>query len=116
MQKFASALSIYDFDIKYRQGKLLVEADFLSRLPLPIQTNIKIGAEIDVKAVKQESNLDFRKVAKKTENDSFLRKLLYWVKNGWQTDNIEKDYCTNIFMRDISVFQSLKIVCCSTIK
>lgn len=92
LQKYAFALSIYDFDIQYRKGKLLIEADFLSRLPLPKKSNIQVGEELDVKAVREEFNLDFKLVAVETAKDSYLNRLLKFTRHGWNLNNIDKKY------------------------
>lgn len=59
LQRYAYALSMYDFEIKYRKGETMFEADCLSRLPIKGETGIETNTEINIKRINEELPINF---------------------------------------------------------
>lgn len=74
-------LSAYCYDIEYRKGSELYEADALSRLPLSNPTTI--DGSIHSFSMSQEVPLSSDEVAKYTKRDSVLVKVFGYCQNGW---------------------------------
>lgn len=81
LQRWALLLSGYQYDIKYRKGTLLGNADALSRLPLPVET--KVTDSINSFNFTSDMPLDFKDIAKSTQSDNLLCKVYDFVMSGW---------------------------------
>ena len=74
-------LSAYNYKIEYKKGNELYEADMLSRLPLPIQTEVESG--INSFNLTEELPVTYEDIAKATAKDQILIKVMDFVKTGW---------------------------------
>lgn len=91
LQRWAIILSAYRYEIQYRKGAQLANADALSRLPLPerIGDVAKMSSSAKVLEVKLLSNtsqavpLTALDVAKETGRDPVLAKVLHYTHTGW---------------------------------
>ncbi|XP_055611719.1 uncharacterized protein K02A2.6-like isoform X1 [Uranotaenia lowii] len=91
LQRFVMELSIYDFDLIYRPSGRMGNADFCSRFPL----NVEVPQKIDEQFIKSlnfsnELPVDFLVVASETKSDKYLKKIIFYLQNGWP-DNVDKD-------------------------
>lgn len=91
LQRYAYSLSIYDFEIKYRKGETMYEADCLSRLPIKGETGIKISSEINLKTINEELPINFDEIERVTKQDIYLQQLYIYVRDGWGV-NIDQRY------------------------
>lgn len=76
-----SLLSMYDFEIKYRKGETMFEADCLSRLPIEGETGVEINAEININMINEELPINFEEIENETIQDTFLKQL-YSLNHG----------------------------------
>lgn len=74
-------LSAYDFQIEYRKGSELFEADMLSRLPLDQSTEVECN--VNSFNVSSELPLSYADIAKVSKKDPVLLKVIDFVKTGW---------------------------------
>lgn len=74
-------LSAYDYQIEYRKGKQLYEADMLSRLPL--QEPTEVDSSVNSFRMTNELPLSFQDIAKATGKDSVLVRVKEYVRTGW---------------------------------
>ena len=92
VQRWALALSAYNFSIHYKSGKKHANADMLSRLPCSEQ----LTAESEyIVCFMDELPISAKTVRYETKKDSVLIKIMYYVINGWPhkvTDNLEPYY------------------------
>uniref|UniRef100_A0A5S6QMV4 RNA-directed DNA polymerase n=1 Tax=Trichuris muris TaxID=70415 RepID=A0A5S6QMV4_TRIMR len=114
MLRWRLLLSAYDINLVNRSGKLMGNADGLSRLPLPNQESTGTPGEefvnpslfADVMMMGVEGNegiddvtlLDARTVAKLTRKDPILSRLQHWVLHGWPSGN-QGDHFTQFIRR-----------------
>lgn len=90
MLRWALKLSAYQYEIKYRPGKSLGNADALSRW-----TMHTAGADVEepVREVlllndqPEGWHLDASKIARETKKDTLLQKVLFYVLHGWPRAN-----------------------------
>ncbi|XP_039438442.1 uncharacterized protein K02A2.6-like isoform X2 [Culex pipiens pallens] len=84
IQRYILELSIYDFEIEYRPGSKMANADFCSRFPLDQKVPTSLDQEyINSLNYTNEFPIDFTLVSKETENDKFLKEILNFVTIGW---------------------------------
>lgn len=83
--RWALTLSAYDYQLRYRQGQKHSNCDALSRLPLKNdKINVIIPQEVhDLFSVLDHSQVTSAQIAKATQEDPVLSKILDLVKNGW---------------------------------
>lgn len=74
-------LSAYDYEIEYRKGSQLVEADMLSRLPLLEAT--EVDESVNSFTVVDEIPISYEDVARCSRKDIILVKVMDAVKTGW---------------------------------
>lgn len=77
LQRYVLELSIYDYDIKYRPGGNMGNADFCSRFSL----RHSVPAEYDKEIVNSlnfnnDFPVDFSQVANETKGDTFLQTII----------------------------------------
>lgn len=89
LQKYAYAIAIFEFEIVYRKGTKIPEADALSRLPIEGVTGI--DSDVTICSVEEEVSLDFTLIGRETQRDPILKRLFNYVKNGWDDHAVEKD-------------------------
>lgn len=90
MLRWSLKLSAYDYDIKYRPGKLLGNADALSRWTVN-QTAVNIEEPVREVLLLEDQpegwNLDASKISRETKKDILLQKVLFHVLHGWPRSN-----------------------------
>lgn len=84
LQRYAMELSIYDYEIIYRPSSKMSNADFCSRFPLSREipkswdryyiNSLNFSAELPI---------DHTTIAKETEKDNLLLRLLDFTRKGW---------------------------------
>nr|CAI5833256.1 unnamed protein product [Callosobruchus analis] len=74
-------LSAYQYQIEYRKGSQLYEADMLSRLPLRDTT--EIDSSITSFNLSEELPISYKDIAKVSSKDAVLMKVIDYVKIGW---------------------------------
>ena len=83
LQRFVYMVSMYDFEIKNREGKKMLKEDCLSRLPLKGITEIEVAEEICIKKIRDEFPIDFHRVEIETQNDELMSKLFRTIIFGF---------------------------------
>lgn len=90
MLRWSLKLGCYDYIIKYRPGKLIGNADALSRWTAP---TVSGSAEESLKEVllleerPEGWNLDATRIAAETKRDAVLRKVMFNILHGWPPRN-----------------------------
>lgn len=84
LQRYVFELSIYEYEIVYRPSSKMGNADFCSRFPLTQE----VPKELDRAYVKslnftEEFPIDYKQIAKETNHDNFLKKVMQFLKEGW---------------------------------
>ncbi|KAJ0182603.1 hypothetical protein K1T71_001972 [Dendrolimus kikuchii] len=96
LQRYATRLAAYDFDVEFVKSNSNGNADALSRLPLPYEPKNESGLNLVsyINYVEDSFPISAREVALKTQTDEVLSKIYKYIMNGWPTlvnDN-EKPY------------------------
>lgn len=76
-------LSMYDYSINYRRGKVNSNADALSRLPLFSNDVTPAPLEVLLLESMKEPPVSAKEIAFHTKEDPVLSKVFYWLINGW---------------------------------
>ncbi|XP_055599174.1 uncharacterized protein K02A2.6-like [Uranotaenia lowii] len=102
LQRYILELSIYDFEICYRKGEKLANADFCSRFPLLENVPPNLDTTV-IQHLNYESTvpLDYSKVAMETEKDNILNQVSKFVQLGWP-QRIEKEF-KNMFSKQVDL-------------
>ncbi|XP_059051897.1 uncharacterized protein K02A2.6-like [Achroia grisella] len=92
MLRWSLKLACYDYKIKYRPGKLIGNADALSRWTAPNTSCIKTEETRDMLLMEEqlsEWQLDACKIAEETKKDVVLQKVMFYVLHGWPRKNTD---------------------------
>jgi hypothetical protein len=89
LQRWASLLSTYQYDLEFRSTEKHCNADGLSRLPLDT-----MEGEVDSLSAFNLSQIDFlpvdtKKLRQATRNDPTLSRVLMYLRSGWPSSGIE---------------------------
>lgn len=90
MLRWSLKLGCYQYKIKYRPGKLIGNADALSRWTAPTTSGTYEKPVREVLLLTERPNgweLDANKIAKETKRDPVLQKVMFHVLNGWSRHN-----------------------------
>lgn len=79
LQRYAIHLSMYNYQIAYKKGSHMANADALSRLPLPKENDIE---HIAINSIVGELPIDTKYIAEMTQNDSVLSKVFHCMLCG----------------------------------
>ncbi|XP_046383599.1 uncharacterized protein K02A2.6-like [Ischnura elegans] len=82
LQRWSIVLSAYMYKIEYRKSTLLCPADALSRLPVP-EENVVENVFSVLSVLPAKFPLTYVEVAKETEKDVVLSKVMDYTKHGW---------------------------------
>lgn len=95
LQRWAVYLSSFDFEIQYIVGKTNYNADFLSRLPtgdkMSTASSTNNKTYLNFIDAREQTTISSKEIVKATAQDSTLQRVHDFVKNGWQSDNIEAE-------------------------
>ena len=85
LQRWALHLSSYNYTIEFRPTKAHANADGLSRLPLPANTDGECLSEVSLYNVSQINTVSVSVVdlCKATRSDPLLSKVYYYLQRGW---------------------------------
>ncbi|CAD5227577.1 unnamed protein product [Bursaphelenchus xylophilus] len=87
LQRWATQLMAYSFDIEYVPTDKFGNADGLSRLPNPKEKPTKAARveDLSVAAIAETITypIAFKELEEETENDKILAQVVKWVKKGW---------------------------------
>lgn len=83
MQRWATILSGYDYNIVYRSSKDNANADFLSRLPVSGALNVHEDEICYIHNVTDSLPITSREIANMTNKDCILSKVLEYALSGW---------------------------------
>ncbi|XP_055615344.1 uncharacterized protein K02A2.6-like [Toxorhynchites rutilus septentrionalis] len=90
LQKYVHMLSIFDFNIEYRPGSKVSNADALSRLPIQGETGIADVA--DLRWLSGEAEVvDLELIGQATQDDPRMKELFLCVRDGWKESAIPAD-------------------------
>ncbi|XP_063837227.1 uncharacterized protein K02A2.6-like [Ostrinia nubilalis] len=94
MLRWALKLSAYEYDIQYRPGKSLGNADALSRWTADA-TAVDIEKPVREVLLLEDQpegwNLDACTISRETKRDTLLQKVLFHVLHGWPRSNIDPE-------------------------
>ncbi|XP_036146047.1 uncharacterized protein K02A2.6-like [Monomorium pharaonis] len=82
--RWALTLSAYDYEIRYKKGKLIANADGLSRLPMSAST--EIPGYLNSFSLLNTVPLHAGDVARATQKDRVLTKVIEFTLSGWARD------------------------------
>lgn len=84
LQRYVMELSIYDFEIEYRPGTQLGNADFCSRFPLDQRIPGGLDQEyINSLNFSNDFPIDMALVSKETQTDKYLTEIINFITFGW---------------------------------
>lgn len=92
MLRWSLKLGCYDYAIKYRPGKLIGNADALSRWTAPTVAGLEEKPLREVLLLEEHPagwDLDATKIAAETRRDPVLRKVMFHVLHGWPRANTD---------------------------
>ncbi|XP_063897445.1 uncharacterized protein K02A2.6-like [Helicoverpa armigera] len=92
MLRWSLKLSSYNYSIKYRPGKLIGNADALSRWTAPDTSSVQEEVLRDVLLLEEQPSgweLDASKIAAETNRDLVLQKVMFHVLHGWPRRNMD---------------------------
>ena len=118
LQRWALSLSAYDYDIQYKKGEELANADVLSRLPL---NDDKFHESQYRVYFVDKIPIDAHVIAKCTKSDPILRKVFYYIVNGWpnSVDNALIPYkriCDNLSTENGCILNGYRVVVPTTLR
>ncbi|XP_054723042.1 uncharacterized protein K02A2.6-like [Uloborus diversus] len=91
MQRWSIMLSSYDYNLVYKPGKEITNADGLSRLPQPMSPNEENSPmEILLLEALKKPLLKCADLARLTALDPILSRVLNWTWRGWPKQNPDK--------------------------
>ena len=92
IQRWALTLSAYNYDIKYKSGKDISNADMLSRLPLPeFPATVPLPEEtIFLMDTLESTPINATRIKNWTNNDAVLAKVRDMVREGWTNTDEEQ--------------------------
>ncbi|XP_047989292.1 uncharacterized protein K02A2.6-like [Leguminivora glycinivorella] len=96
MLRWSLKLNGYSYSIKYRPGKLIGNADALSRWTQPetFSADPNIDCLGEVLLLEEQPpgwNLDVKTIAQETKKDQMLQKVLFNVLHGWPRSNTDPE-------------------------
>ena len=93
LQRWALTLSGYCYQIKYKAGSTLSNADGLSRLPagLPPEVIPVPGSVLMVMEHFTKTVVNLKDIKRLTARDTTMSKVLEFVKNGWPNNKLSKE-------------------------
>ncbi|XP_064462940.1 uncharacterized protein K02A2.6-like [Ornithodoros turicata] len=85
LQRWAITLSAYSFNLIYRPGQTNIEADCLSRLPLPATSEVMKEDEVDTFHTLRWDTFPISSsdIARETSRDPILSQVLRYTLTGW---------------------------------
>lgn len=93
IQRWALTLAAYQYNIRYKSGKTLNNADALSRLPRPISTNEDTLPDELAHLILHLSatSISAGHIKDWTAKDPVLARVLRYVQSGWPSQTLEED-------------------------
>ncbi|XP_061714623.1 uncharacterized protein K02A2.6-like [Cydia pomonella] len=96
MLRWSLKLNGYSYSIKYRPGKLIGNADALSRWTEPETSSVNPNVDClgEVLLLEEQPlgwNLDVKAIAEETKKDQMLQKVLFNVLHGWPRSNTDPE-------------------------
>ena len=94
IQRWALTLSAYHYSIRYKSGRLIGNADALSRLPQPQTTSSDFLPDDLVHLVNHLSTTaaNSDKVRLWTDRDPILSQVKKYLRSGWPQKNLKKEF------------------------
>ncbi|XP_034780493.2 uncharacterized protein K02A2.6-like [Acipenser ruthenus] len=100
MLRWSLILGAYDYELCYRPGKQLANADALSRLPLnTAESEVPPPLEVLLLEMVPEAPLHATQIATLTVKDPVLSRVLHWILHGWPEDCQEDNFAPFIRRR-----------------
>ncbi|KAG8175165.1 hypothetical protein JTE90_024682 [Oedothorax gibbosus] len=82
--RWSLSLQAYDYELEYRKGKDIANADALSRLPVSTpEFDVPQPADILLLESDTQFQVDSKLLAVSTKRDPVLSRTALWVSNGW---------------------------------
>ena len=112
IQRWALTLSAYHYSIRYKSGRLIGNADALSRLPQPQTTSsdclpgdmVHLVNHLSTTAASSEASSD--KVRLWTDRDPTLSQVKKYLRSGWPQKNLKKEFKLYSFrMKEFSLLE-----------
>ncbi|XP_052751027.1 uncharacterized protein K02A2.6-like [Galleria mellonella] len=92
MLRWSLKLACYDYKLKYRPGKLIGNADALSRWTATDTSSVKKEVSGDLLLLEEQLSgwqLNAGKIAEETKKDMVLQKVMFHVLHGWPRKNTD---------------------------
>lgn len=92
MLRWCQLLNAYDYELIYKPGESIKNADGLSRLPLP-QEEFEVPPLVEVSFLEDlpGAPLSADDISKLTAKDPVLSQILLWVRKGWPSNQNSAD-------------------------
>ncbi|XP_038116864.1 uncharacterized protein K02A2.6-like [Culex quinquefasciatus] len=91
LQKYVYLLSIFEFEIVYRKGSKIPNADALSRLPVSGTTGVDSEIAELLRVTEESAMIDLEVIGRETQRDALLSTLFQLVQSGWDESNVPAD-------------------------
>lgn len=96
IQRYLNRIAHFTFEVHYRAGPKNLDADCLSRLPIPVEmsTEDKLEENLSIKVIENEGEitLNLKMIEKETIKDAYLSKLIEYILDGWPSSGVPKIY------------------------
>ena len=102
IQRWALTLAAYQYNIRYKPGKTLNNADALSRLPRPVTTTDDCSPAEHTHLICQLSStsIDVGRIKQWTARDPLLSQVLRYVQTGWPNELPDEKYKPFVSRKD----------------
>lgn len=90
MQRWGIFLSAYQYDVEYKRSKDHSNADGLSRLPLPPQTDMEEGNEVFCVSCTDALPVTATEIASETAKDPLPSKVYCYTMEGWPQQTVSE--------------------------
>ncbi|XP_059062802.1 uncharacterized protein K02A2.6-like [Achroia grisella] len=93
LTRIAIALTSHNYEIKYKPGPEIGNADHLSRWPQPVQSEPQthIGEVLLMAEAPEDFPFDAEDIARETNRDKILSKVIYYIQRGWPAKETDAD-------------------------
>ncbi|KRX27995.1 Transposon Tf2-8 polyprotein [Trichinella nelsoni] len=93
MLRWSLLLSAYNYELCFKNGKYLANADALSRLPVVTKEfGIEEPTDVLLLEMPPEATINAQHIAEETKKDRVLSRILRWTLCGWPETKLDTEY------------------------